>query len=161
VTISDITMAGVVVPISIRLGARLKAFREGEQPRSTPGELRDVTIKNVTAKNAKMVGILINGIPGHPVKALTLENIHIELPGGATAEAAKVELPENEKNYPEFDMFGKTIPAYGIYARHVRGVTFANVQIKLHKSDARPATVFVDVEGVTPANFATESLNPK
>ena len=159
VIISDITINGVVVPISIRLGARLKAFRDGELPRSTPGELRDVTIKNVTAKNATMVGILINGIPGHPVKALTLDNIHIELSGGATAEAAKVELPENEKNYPEFDMFGKTIPAYGIYARHVRGIKFENVKFKLHKADARPATVFVDVEDVTPANFATESLH--
>ena len=161
VAISDITMDGVTVPISIRLGARLKAFREGEQPRAAPGKLRDVTIRNVTAKNALLIGILINGIPGSPVEALTFENIQIELPGGATAEAAKVELPENEKGYPEFDMFGKIMPAYGIYARHLRGVKFQNVRIELHKSDARPATVFVDVEDVTPPNFASESSNPE
>jgi hypothetical protein len=28
------------------------------------------------------------------------------------------------------------------------------------KPDARPATVFIDVEEVTPANFAAESPNP-
>ena len=124
------------------------------------GDLRDVIISDITINGVVVpISIRLNGIPGHPVKALTLDNIHIELSGGATAEAAKVELPENEKNYPEFDMFGKTIPAYGIYARHVRGIKFENVKFKLHKADARPATVFVDVEDVTPANFATESLH--
>src|SRR5438067_3016533 len=161
VTISDITMDGVIVPISIRLGARLKTFREGEQPKPAPGKLRDVTIKNVSAKNIEMIGMLINGVPGYPVEALTLENIQLELPGGGTAEAAQKELPEKEKAYPEHDMFGKTLPAYGIYARHVRGVKLQNVKTSLLKPDARPATVFVDVEDVTPANFATESASAK
>jgi polygalacturonase len=160
VTISDITMDGVIVPISIRLGARLKTFREGDQPRPAPGKLHDVTIKNVSAKNVKMVGMLINGVPGHPVEALRLENIQMELPGGGTAEAAKVQLPEKESAYPEFDMFGMTIPAYGIYARHVRGVRFQNVRTSLVRPDARPTTVFIDVEDVMPADFAA-SLTPK
>ena len=89
------------------------------------------------------------------MEALTLENIQIELPGGGTAEAAKVQLPEKETAYPEFNMFGKTMPASGIYARHVRGMTLENVRTTLLKPDARPATVFVDVEDVTPADFST------
>ncbi len=157
VTVSNITMDGVSVPISIRLGARLKTFREGDQPRPAPGKLRDVTIKNVTAKNIEMIGMLINGVPGHPVEGLTLENIHLELPGGGTEEAAKVLLPEKEKAYPESSTFGKTMPAYGIYVRHVSGIKFLNVQTSLVKPDARPATVFMDVQDVTPANFAEES----
>ena len=159
VTISGITMDGVVLPISIRLGARLKTFREGDQPRPTPGKLRDVTIKNVSAKNIEMIGMLINGVPGFPVEALTLKNIQFELPGGGTAEDAKIQLPEKEKAYPEFSMFGKVLPAYSIYARHVRGVTFKNVRTTVKTPDARPARVFVDVEGVTPADFAP-SLSP-
>jgi polygalacturonase len=159
ITISDVTIDGVAQPISIRLGARLKTFRKGDQPKTAPGELRDVTIKNVSAKNVKMIGILINGVPGHPVEALTLQNIRLELPGGGTVADAKKQLPEKEKSYPEYNMFGKTIPAYGIYARHVRGVTFDNIQMKLLKPDARPATVFIDVENVTPPNFAAESAN--
>src|SRR5439155_17313836 len=62
VKISDVTMDGVTVPISIRLGARLKTFRAGEQPRPAPGKLRDVTIKNMSAKNIGMIGMLINGL---------------------------------------------------------------------------------------------------
>lgn len=156
VTISDITMDGVMVPISVRLGARLKTFREGDQPKPAPGKLRDVVIKNVSAKNIGMIGMLINGVPGHPVEALTLENIQLELPGGGTAEQAKVKLSEKEKAYPEFDMFGKTMPAHGIYARHVRRVKFNNVRTSLLKPDARPATVLIDAEDVTPANFAKD-----
>ena len=154
VTISDITMDGVAVPISLRLGARLKTFRQGEQPKPFPGKLRGVTIRNVNAKNVGLIGMLINGVPGHPIEALTLENIQIELPGGGTAEAAKVQLSEKEKAYPEFNMFGKTLPAYGIYARHVRGVKFQNVRTSLLTPDARPATVLIAVENITPDNFA-------
>ena len=160
VTISDITMDGVIVPISIRLGSRLKTFRAGDLPKLT-GKLREVTIKNVNARNIELIGLLINGVPGHPVEALTLENIQMELPGGGTAEAAKVQLPEKESAYPEFDTFGKIMPTYGIYARHVRGVKFQNVRTSLLQPDARPARVLIDVEDVTPANFSSESSNAR
>jgi hypothetical protein len=147
-------MDGVAAPISIRLGARLRTFRQGDQQMPVPGKLRDVTIQNVSAKNIGMIGMIINGVPGYPAENLTFKNIRFELRGGGTAEAAKVQLPEKEKAYPEYSMFGRTMPAYGIYARHVSGVKFQNVQMTLLKPDARPATVLVDVKDVTPANFA-------
>ena len=55
---------------------------------------------------------------------------------------------------PEFNMFSKIMPTYGIYVRHVRGITFKNVRTTVKNPDARPAKIFIDVEGVTPANFA-------
>jgi hypothetical protein len=156
VVISDITMEDVVVPISIRLGSRLKAFRQGEVPRLAAGKLRDVTIRNVSAKYIGMIGMLINGIPGHPVEGLTLEDIHIALPGGGTAHEAKVQLPEKETEYPEFDTFGKIMPAYGIYARHVRGLKLRNVRTTVRKPDARPATVFIDVSESAASDGSTK-----
>jgi len=156
VTIKDITMDGVAVPISIRLGTRLKTFREGDQPKPSPGKLSDVTIKNVTAKNIKLIGLLINGVPGHPVESLALENIHLEVPGGGKAGDATVQLPENETAYPEYTMFGKTMPASGIYARHLHGVQFKDVTTTPLLPDARPATTLIDVTDLTPANFATK-----
>ncbi len=153
VSISDITMDGVSVPISIRLGARLKVFRPGDQPKPV-GTLRDVTIKNVRATGARMIGLLINGVPGHPVENLTFENIEIAVPGGGTTEQAKIELAEKESAYPEFSMFGRVLPASGIYLRHARDVTFKNVRTTPAQPDARPEKVFLDVEGVTPAAFA-------
>jgi polygalacturonase len=157
VTISDVTMDGVTLPISIRLGARLKSFRDGQQARPAAGTLSDVLIKNVSAKNIKMVGMLINGVPGHPVERLTLRNVRLELPGGGTESAAQVRLAEKEAAYPEFNMFGKTIPAYGIYMRHARDITFDNVQTSTLTADARPATQLIDVEQLTGAATAAQA----
>jgi hypothetical protein len=158
VTIAGITMDGVAVPVSVRLGARLKTFRAGDQPKP-PGLLRDVTIQNVRATGVRQIGLLINGIPGHPVEALTLDNLRIEVAGGGKLEDAQVQLPEKESAYPEMSMFGPLMPAYGLYLRHVRGVSFNNVQVTLGSPDARPPLVLVDVEGVTPAGFVS-SFSP-
>jgi polygalacturonase len=151
VAISGITMDGVTVPICVRLGARLKTFRAGDQPKP-PGTLRDVTIKNVSATGVRQIGLLISGITNHPVENLTLENIQIEVPGGGKLADAQIQLPEKEKAYPEYSMFGKVMPAYGIYARHVRGVTFKNVRTTVKATDERPANIFIDAEGVTSTN---------
>ncbi len=153
VGLSNITMDGITVAINIRLGARLKTFRKDDQAKP-PGILRDVTIKDLRVTGVRQIGMLINGIPGHPVEKVTLENIQIELPGGGSAADAATQLPEKETAYPEFNMFGKVMPAYGIYARHVRGITFKNVHTTVKKADGRPALAFVDVEGVTPADYA-------
>ena len=148
INIGNLTMSNVAVVVSIRLGARLKTFRAGDQPKP-PGQLRDVTIRDIRATNAKQVGLLINGIPGHCIENLAFENLAITVPGGCDATNALVELTEREAAYPEYSMFGKTMPAYGAYLRHVRVVSFKNVQITPAKPDERPANVFVDVEGVT------------
>jgi polygalacturonase len=155
VTIADITMDGVTVPVSVRLGARLKTFRAGDTPKP-PGTLRDITIKNVRVTGARQIGLLVNGIPGHPVENLTFENIEIELTGGGTLENARLQLPEKEAAYPEYSMFGRVMPASGLYLRHVRGVSFKNVRTTVRQPDARPAAAFIDVEGMTPAGFSPD-----
>lgn len=143
VAVTDVTMDGVAVPISVRLGSRLKTFRGGDRPKTT-GTLQNVVIKGVTAKNVGLIGILINGVPGHPVESVTLSDVHIVVPGGGTADAAGRQLPEKESAYPEIDMFGKTMPAYGIYARHVRGLKLDDVTVTPTKPDARPEKVLID-----------------
>ena len=152
VDIDGVTMDGVAVPICVRLGARLATFREGEKRKARPGSLRDVTIQNVTAKNVKQIGMLISGVPGFPIEALTLENIKIDVPGGNNDPEQNVDLPERERAYPEIHMFGQTMPAYGMYVRHVNGIAMKNVQINALRPDARPANVFVDVAGDTTQN---------
>jgi hypothetical protein len=44
-------------------------------------------------------------------------------------------------------MFGN-IPAYGLYARHVRALTARDVRFTVDKADARPAFRFEDAAGV-------------
>jgi polygalacturonase len=153
VKLTDLDMAGVSVPISIRLGARLKTFRPGDQPRLV-GTLRDVTIENLHAVDAKQIGLLISGIPNHPIESLHLKNIDITLAGGGKAEDSQLDLPEKESAYPEYNMFGNIMPAFGVYLRHVNGVTCDHVTLSVATPDGRPAVDLVDVQGVTAGDFS-------
>jgi len=147
VLFSGLTMDNVTLPVFIRLGARLKTFREGESKRPV-GTIRDVTVQNVTATATWPIGIVASGIPGHPVDGVTFSNLELHLPGGGTAEDAAVKLDEKEAAYPEISMFGKKFPAYGVFARHIQHLKLRDVAIHLAAADARQATVFDDATDV-------------
>ncbi|XHR27667.1 MAG: hypothetical protein ACFUZC_17210 [Chthoniobacteraceae bacterium] len=71
---------------------------------------------DASGKNIGLIGILINGVLGHPVETLTLDNICLEPSGGGTAENSAVRLLGKESAYSEFNMFGKNMPAYSVSA---------------------------------------------
>jgi polygalacturonase len=152
VTISDLDMTNVTMPIFIRLGSRLKTFRDGDTPRPV-GTVSDVTIRNIRGACVSPLAILISGIPGHPVEGVTLENIHLQLPGGGTREDAQAVLPEKETGYPEITLFGSHLPAYGVLARHVRDLKIRGVSLTLKSPDARPALVCQQAENVECSNW--------
>jgi polygalacturonase len=141
ITISNITMDGITLPLFIRLGSRKRT--EG-RPAST---LRDVIISNVVATNMGVIGSSITGLPGQPVENITLSNLQFTYEGGGTAQAAQRSIPEREKAYPEGWMFG-ALPAWGLYCRHVRGLKLTNVKLLLATPDPRHAVVFEDVENL-------------
>lgn len=153
VEISDITMENVRTPMLFRLGSRLKVFREGEAQQPT-GTMENVIIRNVKANAAAVAqlkppsGILITGVPGHYITNLTLENIEINLAGGGTASDARESVPEAVDQYPEVKTFGPKIPAYGVWARHVRGLNLKNIRFTLDSNDLRPVFVCEDGKGV-------------
>ena len=144
VVISDIEMTNVSVPIFVRLGARLKTFRPGETAKPV-GTLANVVLRNIRAQATGAIGVLVCGIPGHPVENLLLDNVALRIPGGKTISDSHVDVPENEAGYPEIYLFGGHLPASGIYARHVAGLTLRHVTITLNAPDARPLMVSDDV----------------
>lgn len=159
INISDITMMEVKTPILIRLGARLSVFRKDQDTQQPIGTLENVTIRNVRAKaadNAQLMppsGILITGIPDHPIKNLTLENVEINLAGGGTDENARQVVPEAIDKYPEVKTFGPLVPAYGIWARHVDGLKLENVKLTLSHNDLRPAFICEDGKNIELNNW--------
>lgn len=152
VEISDITMDEVRTPMLFRLGARLNVFRKNEDTKQPVGSFENVTIRNVNAIAADKAqldppsGILITGIPGHYITNLTLENIHIRLLGTGTPEDALSKVPEAIDQYPEVKTFGPKIPAYGVWARHARGLKLKNVTFELKNPDARPEILCEDAD---------------
>ena len=73
-----------------------------------------------------------------------VENIQIRLLGTGTSEDALSKVPEAIDQYPEVKTFGPKIPAYGVWARHVRGLKLKNVTFELKNPDARPEIICED-----------------
>jgi polygalacturonase len=143
VIVSNLTMRDITTaPIFIRLGKRQRA------PEGAPvANVRRIIIDNVVVSGAHHeYASIIAGLVESPIHDVRLSNIRIHYNGGGTRADPEREIPQNEKNYPEPSMFGVT-PAYGFYMRHVRGVSFTNVEVSFEKDDARPAFYLDDVKG--------------
>ena len=120
---------------------------------TTNSRARNILISNVIADGVdKMSGIQINGLPEQPLAGIRLENIRLTSRGGGSATNAAVQLPELGTGYPEPKALG-TVPAYGIFARHVRDLELANIRVDFMNTDLRPAAVFADIDGLEIDNF--------
>ena len=164
VLINNINATNTGNAIFIRLGKRNK--------KGATAVLKNVTIKNIRVEVAykrpdyayeirgpelpffhNTFPSSITGIPGHPVENVTLENIEIIYPGRGNDGLANMPLsrledvPENISAYPEFSMF-RELPAWGFYVRHVDGITFRNIKLRIVSPDYRPAMVFDDVRNL-------------
>ena len=163
IAISNISMEYISnPPIFVRLGARMRG------PESRPiGAIRRISINNVVAVYASSrAASIISGIPGHLIEDIDLSNVRILYNGGdgtgnvsrrgrtggrgtgpPSAGLDPFGAPELEDNYPEPTMFG-TLPAYGMYVRHVRGLSINHVELSLMHNDARPPIMIYDAADV-------------
>jgi len=139
IAVSNIVMADIESPIFIRLGNRGRA-----QAVPKPEHLEDISISDIVATGAERASS-ITGIPGYPVRRITLQNIRITAKGGGSAALARKEVPEKENEYPDADMFDD-LPAYGLFCRHAETLVLDNVHFHLAQPDARPAVIFDRVE---------------
>ena len=163
VNISNMVMQNVEMPIFVRLGSRLNIFHEGEKKKDT-GSLENIKISNIQADTNSpgrtkghrlqyQSGIFITGIPGHPVKDLSLENISIRIHGGGQKEDRLVEVPENISKYPEFNFFSDWLPAYGAYLRHAENIRMENVRITTVNPDYRYIVAADNIKNFTFRNI--------
>ena len=114
---------------------------------------RNILISNVIADGVdKMSGIQISGLPEKPVEGVRLENIRLTSKGGGTAEDAARNPKELGTGYPEPDKIG-ILPAYGIFARHVKDLELANITVNFITNDLRSAASFADIQGLEVDNF--------
>jgi polygalacturonase len=143
VTIDNIAMRDIVnSPIFIRLGNRARG------PDNPPvGVIRRVNISNIVCSNSSWrLGSVISGISNHPIEELHISNVHFVYQGGGVKTNATIDPPEGERLYPEPGMFG-TMPAYGFFIRHVKGLEMDHVDVSYVKEEMRPPIVLNDVAG--------------
>ncbi len=139
VTISNIVMDGPRCPVFIRLGNR---GRDMKSP--VPGSLKNVIISNIVARNATEACTLA-GIPGHPVEAITLENLRVIYRGDEKPVEGVISVQEVEAKYPSAGMFGH-LPSYGLFCRHAKDVQLARIDMNSDLPDRRYGVYCEDVD---------------
>lgn len=146
-------------------------LRIGERRTGKKGRMSNISISNVYAevpsakpdagynyegpvedlpRNISPASVV--GMPDAAIENVSLKNIEIHYPGGGNPAFARVGLneldkvPEMAASYPEFSMF-RELPAWGFYLRHVKEITFENVNLFCSEKDYRTAIVLDDVHG--------------
>ncbi|MBD2754365.1 glycoside hydrolase family 28 protein [Spirosoma validum] len=156
VTISDISLRNIKrAGIFVRLNTRNKKY--GTNTTTNKPALLDILIANLQGSRLAALGCSITGLTDYPVENVILRNLNFEFEGGIT-DVKPTSVPEKADVYPVGTMFGATLPAYGFYVRHVRNITFDQVQLRFVKEDQRPAMVFDDTEDLEIRGFKAQSV---
>lgn len=171
IAINNIVMHHVNNPLFIKLGNRARPYSE-DKPVKGKGRMKNIQINNIQADrvggfvetpdiefshhNAKpdAAAIFITGLNEENIENVTLTNFRINYEGGGKKEYAAVEVPENEKTYPEYSSYGSIRPAYGFYCRNVSDITLENIHLTFEKSDFRPAYIFDKVKQLYADNIS-------
>jgi polygalacturonase len=115
---------------------------------TTNSRVRNILISNVVADGVgKTSGIQIMGLPEQSLEGIRLDNIRLISRGGGTPDDATITPKELGDAYPEPGKLG-TLPAYGIFARHVHDLELANISVSFETNDFRPAAAFADIDGL-------------
>ncbi|MBV9084557.1 MAG: right-handed parallel beta-helix repeat-containing protein [Acidobacteriaceae bacterium] len=110
---------------------------------TNPGPLPDYPFGNSYRQGEGHSCITLNCVGDAVLENISFTNVHLTFGGGGTAEdAARRDLPAIAG---EYFMLGP-MPAYGLYARHSRGLTLQNVRFQVSRPDLRPSLILDHVE---------------
>lgn len=168
-TFDNIIMRDVTGPISITEGRgfgrnRESASRTNTTQTATRRSIRNISFSNIEATvvdepqqqedmpfkpgvrdGEKFSCITLNAVNGGIIENVTFNNVHVTYSGGGTAEMGA--LRDVSTNTGEYFGIGLR-PAYGMYARGIKGLSLQNVRFDTVTNDLRPAVV---LDGVSDA----------
>src|SRR6185503_7579510 len=167
VSFSNLILQNVTGPIGVNFSGRGRNEDGGAEP--APGAfVRNLSFNNIrasvvaepTASYTDMTTfgktypgeqhscITLNGIENAWIENVTFDDVHVTYAGGGSAElAAKRKIPQTTREY--FGVWGEEPvgpPAYGLFARNVKGLTLHNVRFTVNQADMRPAVVLDNVQ---------------
>jgi polygalacturonase len=165
ISFSNLIMKNVTGPITVGLdSARRNSASNQSTPPANKGVVRNISFNGI---RGFVVGegrqhpdlpwpqkfrpgetrhcIVINGVGDDVIENVSFQDIHFTFEGGGTALEAAAEVPRIAGEYFEIG----TPPAYGLYARNVRGLMINNVRFEVSKPDLRPAVDLDNVSDVT------------
>jgi hypothetical protein len=116
------------------------------------GQFADMPFKNNFRSGETRTCFTLNGAGEDYLEGISLQDIQITYGGGGTAEESRRDIPQMAGEYFEIG----TPPAYGLYARGVRGLSASNLRFEVSAADLRPAVVFNRVEDASVAAMSAQ-----
>ncbi len=89
----------------------------------------------------------ICGLEENPLENITLKNISMTLYGGVQEYSEAVS--EEAQDYPEVYVYGRTLPAKGIFFRHIDGLSIENLSVSTINNDKRPLIVLKSIRNAS------------
>ncbi len=144
--IRDIFIARAWSPFFLRLENRGRV-KPGD-PVPGPGTLRRVLFRNITGEENGPRGSYMLGIPEKPIEDIAFRNIMIRQKASAGPVLKDSDFSEMRGVYPDAHMIDGTgdAPAYGLWARHVKGLHLDNYEVRPAGKDPRPFIESSDAE---------------
>ncbi|RXK61668.1 glycoside hydrolase [Lacibacter luteus] len=91
--------------------------------------------------------ITLNAMGEYYLEDISFNDVHVKYAGGGTAEQPAKVIPKIAAEYfGVWDPLPGGPPAYGMYARNVKGLTLNNVRFEYDQPDKRPAIIFDHVQ---------------
>ena len=161
ISFSNLILRNVTGPISLGFQPGGFGGGRGGANAAPTGYVRNISFKNIRAyvvaegrqypdmhweqgyrEGERRTCITLNGVGEAFLENITLSDVHVIYEGGGTKEEAAIrDVPPVAGEY--FQIGPR--PAYGLYARNVRGLTLQNVRLEFEQPDVRPAIVFDNV----------------
>jgi hypothetical protein len=141
VVVSNIVMRDVGTPLAIIRGNRDRCSHH-----AGPGPLGSIRISNIIATGAKFTSV-IAGLPDAPVSNVEISDVSITMSVARSGPSTLEMIPEQPTSYPQPVMFG-ALPAFGLFLRHVAGVSIANLRFEAPAQEDRPDIVVDDASNI-------------
>lgn len=149
---SNLIMKNVPRPIFMTFCQQRACTDAPEDVYPPMNELSGMMFKNMIIDNSaldKYSGIFLTGMPGSYIEDILIKDVQMTVAGGGLAEEGERILPEYTLEtldgwWPEFRLMNGPLPAFGVYARHIKGLVLENISIKTVESDARPGVKLDD-----------------
>ena len=145
-------------PVFIRLCERDFQY-DTTVPHQLPKYLRNVWISHVNCPGT-IIPSSISGIQGYDVENIHLGAVSLTVPGGGAAVTGN--LPGLDSLRPECNIWGDSLPAYGLFTWHVNGLFLDSFCVTTDTTDVRPEYYFIDTTNIPPfemSNGCTRNYN--
>jgi hypothetical protein len=143
ISVNNLTIYGTMAPLYIRLGNRARKYTR-DIPEPPVGKVDHISVSNVVAYGAGSWGSSVTGIPGYPVRNISLSHIQLFTSGGIKKGDYHEDVEEAERKYPQPTVWGN-LPASGLYIRHAEGVSVHNLVLGVKEPDERVPVMADDV----------------